>query len=207
MRKLILQEFVTLDGLAAGPDNSVDFVPAATKGDRSFGEEQLKLMDTVDTILLGRITYAMFAAYWPNTQGEEKTFADKMGATPRIVFSRTLDRAPWGTWDECRIVGGAPPDEVANLKRQPGKDIVMWGSISVARSLMYAGMVDEYRLVVCPVVLGGGRPLFGEDVAINMKLLNAKTLDRGAVYLRYVQSGTALRDVSEPQDALATAGS
>jgi dihydrofolate reductase len=205
MRKLILQEFVTLDGLAAGPNDSVDFVPAATRGDRSFGEEQLRLMDTVDTILLGRVTYGMFAAYWPNAQGEEKTFADKMNATPRIVFSRTLDRAPWGAWEECRIVRGAPPDEVAKLQRQSGKDIVMWGSISIARSLMHAGMIDEYRLVICPEVLGEGRPLFGEDVAINMKLLNAKTLDHGAVSLTYGQAGSPSRAASERQEEHVTA--
>jgi hypothetical protein len=65
MRKLILQEFVTVDGLAAGPNNSTDFVPASTRGDRTFGREQIGLMDTIDTILLGRVTYQMFAGYWP----------------------------------------------------------------------------------------------------------------------------------------------
>jgi dihydrofolate reductase len=137
MRKVILQEFVTLDGLAAGPNDSVDFVPASTQGDQSFGQEQLTLMDAIDTILLGGVTYRMFAEFWPKvTEGEEKPFADKLNSTPKIVFSQTLDRAPWGTWDEARIVKNSAVNEVAKLKRQSGKDMIIWGSISLAQSLI-----------------------------------------------------------------------
>jgi len=194
MRKLILQEFVTLEGLAAGPQNSVDFVPAATKDDSSFGREQLALMEEVDAILLGRITYEMFASYWPNAKGAEQAFGDRMSATPKTVFSRTLDRAPWGSWPECRIVRSDPAEEVRTLKRASAKNIVMWGSISVAQHLMKAGLVDEYRLLVCPVVLGGGRPLFADRTPIDMALMTVKTLDRGAVYLRYEQGGQGAKD-------------
>jgi dihydrofolate reductase len=188
MRKVILQEFVSLDGMAAGPNDSVDFVPAATKGDQRFGQEQLALMDAIDTILLGRVTYRMFADYWPKvSQGEEKVFADKLNATPKIVFSQTLDCAPWGAWDEARIVRSRAADEVATLKRQPGRDMVIWGSISVAQSLINEGLIDEYRLVICPVVLGSGRPLFRDKVpSIDMRLLNAQAMDLGAVLLKYV---------------------
>jgi dihydrofolate reductase len=187
MRKVILQEFVTLEGFAAGPKGSVDFVPSATKDDHSFGREQLALMDEVDAILLGRVTYQMFSGYWPNTKGEEKAFGDKMSATPRIVFSRTLDRAPWGTWPECKIVRTDPAEEVKALKRLPGKNIVIWGSISVAQHLMKAGLIDECRIVLCPVVLGDGRPLFANKVPLDFSLSSAKTMDRGGVYLTYVQ--------------------
>src|SRR5206468_10618988 len=160
---------------------------------------------TVHTIRLGRITYAMFAGYWPNAGGDEKAFADKMAATPRIVFSRTVDEAPWGTWDGCRVVRGAAPDEVMRLKRHAGKDLVMWGSLSVAQSLTQAGLIDEYHLVVCPVVLGGGRPLFREDMSLNMQLLNATTLDRGAVYLRYARQAPLSEDSSKEAEVHATA--
>ena len=96
MRNVILQEFVSLDGLAAGPDGSVDFVPAAMQGDQSFGRQQMPFIDSIDTILLGRVTYQLFAEYWPEvTSGDDKPFADKLNAIPKIVFSRTLDRAPW----------------------------------------------------------------------------------------------------------------
>ena len=187
MRKLILQEFVTLEGFVAGPNNSVDFVPAATKDDRSFGREQLALMDEVDAILLGRITYEMFAAYWPNAKGDEKAFGDRMSATPKTVFSRTLDHAPWGSWPECLIIRTDPAEEVRRLTLASGKNIVVWGSISVAQQLMKAGLVDEYRLVVCPVVLGEGRPLFPDRISIDMALTTVRPLDRGAVYLKYEQ--------------------
>ena len=187
MRKVVVQEFVTLNGLVAGPDGNLDFVPASTQGDEAFGRDQLAFIDTIDTIVLGSVTYRMLAGYWPHvTAGAEKLFADKVNATPKVVFSRTLDRAPWGKWNESRIVGGAPPEEVAKLKRQAGKDIAVWGSLSLVQSLIKAGLVDEYRLVVCPVVLGGGRPLFHECPSITMTLIDVNTLDRGAVALRYM---------------------
>jgi len=187
MRKVVLQEFVSIDGLIAGPNDSVDFIPASTQGDPSFGREQLALMDAIDTLLLGRVTYGMFAGFWPNvTEGAEKEFADKFNAVPKVVFSKTLKRAPWGTWKHGRIVRGSAVDEVARLKQQSGKDILISGSISIAQSLIAESMVDEYRLVLCPVVLGSGRPLFHEDArSIPMKLLTATTLDRGAVSLIY----------------------
>ncbi len=186
MRHVILQEFVTLNGLAAGPNGNVDFVPASTSGDESFGREQLAFFDAIDTIALGRVTYQMFADYWPKvTEGDEKPFADKMNSTPKIVFSRTLERAPWGTWDEATILGGNPAAEVSKLKQQPGKNIVIWGSLSLAQLLIGQGLIDEYRLVVCPLVLGSGRRLFSDNVPVEMTLLNATPTDRGAVSLTY----------------------
>ena len=203
MRKLILQEFVTVDGLAAGPDGNVDFIPRATSGDQSFGEEQLALMDSIDAILLGAVTYRMFAGYWPNVQeGPDKPFADKLNAIPKIVFSRTLDTAPWGTWKDARIVKTSAADEVAALKRQPGKNMVLWGSISLAQSLIDARLVDEYRLVICPVVLGSGRPLFREMAGtLEMKLQNARTLDRGAVRLQYSAGHTQSAEAATSRGA------
>jgi dihydrofolate reductase len=188
VRKVILQEFVTLDGLAAGTNDSVDFISQSMTGDQTFGREQLAFFDAIDTIVLGRITYQMFAGYWPNvTEGNEKPFADKLNSTPKIVFSKTLDRAPWGSFEDARIVRTTPVQEVAKLKRQPGKNIVIWGSISVAQSLIREGLIDEYRVVVCPLVLGAGRPLFSDNAArIEMKLLHLQKLDRGAVSLTYV---------------------
>jgi dihydrofolate reductase len=187
MRKVILQEFITLDSLAAGLNNSVDYVPASTKGDQSFGREQIKLMDSVDAILLGGVTYQMFSGYWPEiTTGDEQPFADKLNAIPKIVFSKTLDRAPWGKWEEAKIVRNSAAQEIASLKQQRGKDMVLWGSISLAQSLINERLIDEDRLVVCPVVLGRGRPLFLDKVhSINLKLLEAKTFDLGAVQLKY----------------------
>jgi len=187
MRKVVLQEFVSIDGLVAGPNDSVDFIPASTQGDASFGREQSALMDRIDTLLLGRVTYDMFAGFWPNvTEGPEKEFADKFNAVSRVVFSKTLEHAPWGKWNEGRIVRDSAVEEVARLKQQPGKDMLISGSISIAQSLIAESMVDEYRLVLCPVVLGSGRPLFRDNAApSSMRLLSASALDRGAVSLIY----------------------
>ena len=187
MRKVILQEFVSLDSLAAGPNDSTDFVPASTQGDTGFGQEQLKLMNTVDTILLGRVTYQLFADYWPQvTKGKEKVFADKLNSIPKIVFSKTLDRAPWGDWEEAKVVKNSAVTEVAKLKQQTGKNLIIWGSISVAQSLIKEGLIDEFRLVMCPVVLGSGRSLFADKVgSLGLKLLETKSFKRGAVQLKY----------------------
>ena len=186
MRNVILQEFVSLDGLASGPNDSVDFVPAANQGDQSFGQRQLKFMDSVDTILLGRVTYSMFAGHWPNVKsGEDKQFADKINAMPKVVFSKTLSRAPWGSWDEARIVKTGAAQEVARLKEAPGKDMVIWGSLTLAQSLMDEGLIDDYQLMVCPVVLGKGRRLFRDTDSFDMRLSNAQSFDRGTVVLSY----------------------
>ncbi|MEO8450130.1 MAG: dihydrofolate reductase family protein [Gemmatimonadota bacterium] len=187
MRKVVLQEFVSLDGLVSGPNDSVDFIPASTQGDSTFGQEQVALMDTTDTLLLGRVTYSMFAGFWPNvTEGAEKEFADKFNAVPKVVFSKTLERAPWGQWNEGRIVRGSAAEEVARLKQQSGKDMLISGSISLAQALIDEGLVDEYRFVLCPVALGRGRRLFRDNVGPGqMRLMKAKALDRGAVSLIY----------------------
>jgi dihydrofolate reductase len=185
MKKVILQEFVSLDGLAAGPNDSVDFVPASSRGDQSFGQQQMAFLDSIDTILLGRVTYNMFAAHWPKvTSGEDKPFADKLNAIPKIVFSKTLDRAPWGKWDDAKIVKDSAAKEVARLKQGSGKSMVIWGSISLAQSLMKDRLVDEYQLIVCPVVLGSGKPLFPKN-PFDMSLLKTKSFDRGTVLLAY----------------------
>jgi dihydrofolate reductase len=144
-------------------------------------------MDAIDTILLGRVTYSMFAEYWPKaTEGEDARLAEKINSTPKVVFSRTIDRAPWGTWDDGRIVKKPASEEIAALKKQNGKDMVIWGSISVAQSLIRDGLIDEYRLVICPLLLGNGRSLFdGKLPAADLKLGSAGATDRGAVSLKY----------------------
>ena len=186
MRKLVLQQFVSLDGLAAGKDDSVDFIPASTQGDATFGREQVALMDTVDTLVLGRRTYEMFAGFWPNvTSGPEQEFADKWNALRKIVFSTSLTRAPWGTWPEASIARGDIAEEIAKLRKEPGKDILVSGSISVAQALIRKATIDEYRLVLCPTTLGKGRMLFPPDASTLLKLRSATTLERGGVSLIY----------------------
>ena len=188
MRKVILQEFVTIDGLAAGPNGSVDFIPAGNRDDQSFEQHQLRFAETIDTILLGRVTYRMFADYWPNATTETDKAADALNLTPKLVFSKTLDRAPWGKYAEAKVVKTGAVETVAKLKELPGKDMVLWGSISLARSLMRGGVIDQYQLVVLPLVLGSGTPLFGNDAPrLDLKLQETKSFDRGQVVLTYAR--------------------
>ena len=144
-------------------------------------------MSSIDTILLGRVTYQLFAGYWPNvTKGKEKAFADKLNSIPKIVFSRTLKTAPWGDWEPAKLLSGPAVGEIKKLKRRSGKNMIIWGSVSLAQSAIRAGLIDEYRLVMCPVVLGNGKPLFLNKVdAFGMKFLEMKSFDLGAVQLKY----------------------
>jgi dihydrofolate reductase len=186
MRHVILQEFLSLDGMAAGPGDSTDFIPAAMSNDQSFGDRQLEFLQSIDTILLGRKTYEMFAAYWPDvTSGPEVEFAHRINTTPKVVFSRTLERAPWKNWEDARIVGTSAAREVKRLRQLPGGDMVIWGSLAIAQALMREGLIDDYQLVVLPTVLGEGRRLFGDSALGDMHLLNARSFDRGAVLLSY----------------------
>jgi dihydrofolate reductase len=186
MRRLIVQEFVTIDGLAAGPNGEVDFVPAATSDDPTVAANQMEFIDTIDTIVLGRTTYELFSSYWPTAAGDDKPFADKLNAIPKLVFSRTLDRAPWGSWEEATITRNDPREEIPRLRTMEGKDLVVWGSLALVESLAEARLVDEYQLWLLPVVLGGGRPLFSKGAgSIEMELLDAKTSDKGSTLLRY----------------------
>jgi dihydrofolate reductase len=188
MRPVILQEFISVDGMVSGPAGSVDFIPASTRNDDVFGVEQREPMDAVDTMLLGRVTYQLFAGYWPHvTEGPEREFADKFNGLNRVVFSRSLTRGPWGNWQESTVVGsGDVAGEVRRLQGASGKGILISGSISLAQALIDADLVDEYRLVVCPVLLGSGRPLFkGGGISLPLTLQGATNLSRGGVSLAY----------------------
>jgi dihydrofolate reductase len=186
-RRVILQEFMTLDGFVADSNDSVDFIPASMSGDDAFGQRQLRFMDSIDAILLGRKTYQMFADYWPHaTSGEDKRLAEKINGTQKFVFSKTLKRAPWGDWDDAAIIPTGAGKEVARLKQEPGKNMVIWGSISLAQALVDQEVIDEFQIIVCPVVMGRGRNLFRAPIdAQELKLRTPQSFDRGAVLLTY----------------------
>jgi dihydrofolate reductase len=189
MRKIIFQPFMSLDGFGAGPNDSTDFIPAANRGDTSFGNRQLEFMDSIDTMLLGRVTYEMFASYWPNvTSGDDRELAEKINATRKYVISRTLDRAPWGKFGDATIVRDRVADQIEKLKQQSGKNIVVWGSLSLAQSLEDDGLIDELQIIVCPLVLGSGKRLFRDAEAFDLSLRSAKSFDRGSVLLTYEPS-------------------
>ncbi|MFG1941890.1 dihydrofolate reductase family protein [Nonomuraea sp. NPDC048826] len=182
MRKLIIQELVSVDGYVAGPDGELDFFESVT----DYGQvdrDNLRILANVDTVLLGAATYRMFVQYWP---AADETVAKTVNTLPKIVFSATLDAAPWGGWEAARVVRGDAAEEVAALKRLPGQDLMVWGSLSLARSLIRAGLLDELQLRVIPVAIGTGRKLFPDDLhQLDLELAEARPYDSGIVSLHY----------------------
>ena len=187
MSRVIVQAFVTLDGFAAGSDGALDFIADSTNVDSVDSEaarDQLDFVSGVGTILLGADTYRMFSGYWPEQTVETELIADALNSTPKVVFSSTLESAPWGKWDDARIVRGSASDEVRRLREEEEGDMVVWGSLSVVHSLMQDGLVDEFHLWTCPVVLGSGKRLFPEGIdKTPLELLEARDRD-GVASLR-----------------------
>ncbi len=188
MRKLIFQEFLSLDGYAADKEHSTRFFE-----DPKFSEvsddDLLEEMHRFDTILLGANTYKMFVDYWPAVDTNEQVVADKLNSIPKVVFSSTLKDAPWGKWQPATIVAGNAIEAIRKMKQQQGMDMVLWGSISLAQDLMKANVIDEYQLRIVPVILGGGTLLFSERDELNLELVKTKAYPSGLLLVQYRPKG------------------
>jgi dihydrofolate reductase len=185
MRKVILEEWISLDGYAADSEGSLDFFPES-ETDRYSDRDQLAFLDSVDTILLGRKTYELFADYWPTASTDEEVIADRLNELPKLVFSNTLSEAPWGTWPPAQVVRGDAVAEIGRLRERDGKHMVLWGSLSLAQALMEADLIDEYHIQLCPTLVGGGRPLFPPHQGyMDLERVNVRTYDTGALFLHY----------------------
>jgi dihydrofolate reductase len=186
MRKVIVSNLISLDGFIAGPKGEIDWF-GWDKELESYSKEQLGSMGT---ILFGRVTYELMAGYWPTATADtiDQIIINAMNNLPKVVFSKTLYKVEW---NNSRLVKDDIEGEVAGLKRGPGKDIVIYGSGSIVSALAQAGLIDEYRIFVNPVVLGSGKPQFGDiNDRINLKLLSTKTFGNGLVLLCYEPDGT-----------------
>ncbi len=181
MRKVIVSNLVSLDGFISGPNGEIDWF-GWDKELESYGKDQLA---SIDTILFGRVTYELMASYWPAATAatDNQMIIDAMNNLPKIVFSKTLEKAEW---KNSRLVKENIAEEITKLKRQPGKDMVIYGSGSIVSALAQAGLIDEYRIFVNPVVLGSGKPFF-KDITnrLALKLLNTKTFGNGLVLICY----------------------
>jgi dihydrofolate reductase len=189
MRKVILSNLVTLDGFFAGPTGELDWFIV----DEEINEYANDLLCKVDAILFGRVTYQLLADYWPaaatnpSTSKSDLEIADKMNNLPKIVFSKTLEEVKW---NNSRLVKENIAEEISKIKQQPGKDVVIFGSGSIVSTLMQLGLIDEYRIIVNPVVLGNGKPLFkGINDKQNLKLLKTMVFGSGVVILYYQPVG------------------
>jgi dihydrofolate reductase len=185
MRKLILEEWLSLDGFAVDRNGTLDFFPPSDS-DHFSDRDQLAFLDTVDTILLGRKTYELFVDFWPTATTDKEIIADRLNELPKVVFSNTLREAPWGKWPPAQIVRGDAAAEIRRLKAQAGKHMVLWGSLSLAQDLITADLIDEYHLQICPTIVGGGRPLFPSLASYaRLKRVDLRTYDTGVVFLHY----------------------
>lgn len=176
MRKIIVSEFVTLDGVMEAPDKwQFPFWNDET------GKLKLDELFASDTLLLGRVTYQEFAAAWPSMTDEEG-FAGRMNSLPKFVASTTL-KEPLA-WNATLIKGNIA-QEVSKLKQQPGQDILISGGAGLVHSLMQQDLIDEYRLLVYPVVLGSGKRLFRDGSNATLKLVETKPIGADIVLLTY----------------------
>lgn len=186
MRKLIFQQWLSLDGYAADKNGTVTFIESSA--DYS-DDAQLAWLETVDTFLLGANTYKLFYEFWPTATNNDQVIADKLNSMNKIVFSSRLSEAPWGKWPAARVIKGSATEAVHELKMQDGKDLVLWGSISVSQELMKNNLIDEYHLRIVPKALGSGRKFFEGGEELNFELYDSKSDEAGVVVLKYRQKG------------------
>jgi dihydrofolate reductase len=123
---------------------------------------------------------------WPDRPIEKEALAEKMNTARKIVFSSTLNKAPWGGWEAAEIERGSLIERISELKAMPGKDIIVWGSITIAQNLMKENLIDEYHLHFCPTLTAGGRKFFTEELQpSSLNLVDAKQYSSGIVHLHY----------------------
>lgn len=189
MRKVIATEYMTLDGVMEAPGSETSLgarggwvFPFSNDETAQFKSDELFASDT---FLLGRVTYEIFADAWPSRTGE---FADRMNSTAKVVVSTTLDKVEW---NNSTLLKGNVPEEVSRLKQQPGQDILIFGSADLVHTLMQHDLIDEYRIMIFPLILGVGKRLFRDGSNTTLKLVDTKTFSSGVVVLTYQPDTTA----------------
>ena len=181
MRKIILFDLVTLDGYFEGINQSIDWHNV----DEEFNQFAIEQLDKADMLLFGRVTYELMAGYWPTSAAatDDPIVAHKMNTISKIVFSKTMVTA---NWENTRLLKENIQEEVTLLKKQHGKDIYILGSADLASALREMNLIDEYRIMVNPVVIGRGKPLFANiNHTLNLTLLHIKKFNSGNVLLYY----------------------
>lgn len=191
MGKVIVSEFVTLDGVMQAPglpdeDRSGGFEHGGwwmSYSDDTAGSAITQAMEVTGGLLLGRRTYEIFAGYWPSAPANDP-LAETINGLPKYVVSATL-KEPL-EWNNSRLIKGDIPEEVAKLKQEPGKDLQVIGSGDLVQTLMKHDLVDEYRLMINPLVLGSGKRLFKDGSArTSLRLVDSKTSSTGVLIVTY----------------------
>jgi len=184
MRKILVTEFITLDGVIEAPGG--DETPHPNGGwqikyqSPESGKYKIDELSSVDTLLLGKTTYEAFASYWPGQTGAG--FADPINRMPKYVVSRSLQKVEWNNSHILRDVA----KDVAALKKSDGGDILVYGSATLVKALLHHDLIDELRLMVYPVSIGGGLRLFDDNRELKkFGLTHSRTLDNGVLILEY----------------------
>ncbi len=182
MRKIIAAEFMSLDGVVEAPQNwHFPFLSPDMQA-----EVNKQILES-DAFLFGRLTYEEFASYWPTATDDETGIADRLNSAPKYVVTTTLEKADW---NPATLIKANVIEEIRKLKQQAGGNIGVSGSPTLLRSLMQAGLVDEYWLFLHPVVVGSGKRLFKDGMnTTGLKLAECKTFSGGVVFLRYQPNG------------------
>jgi dihydrofolate reductase len=191
MRKVILSMMMSLDGFVAGPNDEMDWLPPFNDEAlwKDIHKQMWEHLRSVDTLLLGRATYQIWESYWPAaatnpaSTKNDLEFSRYADETQKLVFSTTLKNADW---KNTRLVKENIAEEISNLKKQPGKNLAVAGGAGIAQTFIRLGLIDEYHLLVHPVILGSGKPLFkGSESRIRLKLVGTQTLRPEVVALHY----------------------
>ena len=174
MRNVVLMMSTSVDGYVAGPQGHA----GAVQEPAELSQWKLDRIRRAGTHLMGRVTYEEMAGFWPTSTDD---YAAPMNEIPKVVFSKTLTEA---TWPESSIARGDLAEEIAALRAQPGGEMIAWGGATFAQALSRAGLVDEYVLVINPVVLGGGLPMFADlPAALRLELAEARVFDSTALHI------------------------
>jgi dihydrofolate reductase len=180
MRKIVAGLFLSLDGVYEAPDQW--HFPYFND---EMGDAVSTQMAAADAMLLGRVTYQEFAAYWPQ-QSDDVDIASHMNDTPKFVVSNSLDSVDW---QNSTLIKGDVAQELNRLKQQPGKNIAVTGSGTLVRSLLRDNLLDELRLLVHPIVVGSGKRLFEGADQKALELVDSRTFSTGVLYLTYQPAG------------------
>jgi len=182
MRKLAVFNNVSLDGYFTDKNNDMSW---AHRDDPEFNAFTAENAKGEGVLVFGRKTYDLMAGFWPTPQAAQMMpeVAEGMNRMPKVVFSRTMDKA---TWSNTTLVKSDPAGAVRKMKKEPGPDMVIFGSGSIVALLAGGGLIDEYQFVVVPIVLGAGRTMFeGLKERLNLKLTRSRTFGNGNVFLCY----------------------
>jgi len=184
MRRVIVSNLVSLDGYLAAPGGDLSWFAVGPE----FLAYANGLMQQVSAILFGRVTYEMMRDYWSNPVGtheNDQMVVKQMNELPKHVFSRTLKRTPWGKWDNASV-SADPVTAVKQLKSAAGGDMVIFGSGGLVSALAPHGLIDEYRMIMNPAILGQGTPMFrGLSARLPLKLVGNQGFDGATVMLSY----------------------